>query len=123
MAKYLLDSDVLIWLLRGRQATLQRLESLDGPFGISVISRAEIWAGAREAEHQQIEALFLSLTTYPVEARIADKAGAFLRHYQRHGHGLELPDALIAATAVVHELLLVTYNTAHFPMPELQLAS
>lgn len=122
MARYLLDSDVLIWLLRGRQATVQRLESLDGPFGISVISRAEIWAGAREAERQHIEQLFLSLTTYSVEERIADQASAFLRQSQRHGHGLELPDALIAATAVVHGLILVTYNTAHFPMPELRLA-
>ena len=122
MAKFLLDSDVLIWLLRGRRETLQRLEALDGPFGISVISRAEIWAGAREAEHQQIEELFLSLAIYSVDERIADKAGVFLRQYRRHGQPLELPDALIATTAIVHELALVTYNTAHFPMPELRLA-
>ena len=49
MARYLLDSDVLIWLLRGRAETLGRLEAFDGPFGVSAISRAEIWAGARES--------------------------------------------------------------------------
>lgn len=122
MARYLLDSDVLIWLLRGRQETCQRLEALDGSLGVSVISRAEIWAGAREGEQRRIEELFLSLTTYPVDGAVADRAGKFLRQYRRPGKPLELADALIAATAVVHELALVTYNVSHFPMPELKLA-
>jgi predicted nucleic acid-binding protein len=122
MAKYLLDSDVLIWLLRGRPETLQRLEGLDGPFGVSVISRSEIWAGAREAEHRQIEDLFLSLTTYAIDGAVADLAGTFLRHYRARGKSLELADALIAATAVSYGLALVTYNASHFPMPELKLA-
>ncbi len=122
MAKFLLDSDVLIWILRGRTETLQRLDALDGPFGISVVSRAEIWAGARESEHRQIENLFLSLTTYAVDAAVSDLAGRYLQQHRRGGRGLELADALIAATAVVHELRLVTYNVSHFPMPDLHLA-
>ncbi len=109
---------MLIWLLRGRQETLQRLEALEGPFGVSAISRAEIWAGARETERRQIEELFLSLTTYPVDGAVADLAGSFLRRSRRL---LELADALIAATAVVHDLVLFTYNVAHFPIPELKL--
>jgi predicted nucleic acid-binding protein len=122
VANYLLNSDVLIWLLRGRAETLQRIEALEGPFGVSVVSRAEIWAGARDAEHRQIETLFLGLTAYPVDQAVADVAGAFLRQYRGGSRRLELPDALIAATAVTHGLQLVTYNRAHFPMPELKLA-
>ena len=121
MADYLLDSDVLIWLLRGRRETLQRLETLEGPCGVSVISRAEIWAGARDAEHRAIDDLFLSLTTYPVDGAIADLAGTFLRRHRHRGVSLELADALIAATAVTHGLGLLTYNIAHFPMLELKL--
>jgi predicted nucleic acid-binding protein len=117
-----LDSDVLIWLLRGRQETLQRLEALEGPFGVSVVSRAEIWAGARDAEHRQIEELFLSLTTYTVDGAVADLAGKFLRQYRHRGTSLELADALIAATAVIHGLTLMTYNVSHFQIPELKLA-
>lgn len=121
MAKYLLDSDVLIWLLRGRPQTLQRLEALEGPFGVSVISRAEIWAGAKDPEYRQIEELFLSLTTYPVDPPVADLAGRFLRQYLRGHYPLQLANALIAATAVHHGLMLVTYNVSHFPMPELKI--
>lgn len=120
MPRYLLDSDVLIWLLRGRQETLQRLEALEGPFAVSAVSRAEIWAGAREAEHRRIETLFLSLMTCSVDEAIADLAGAYLRQYRRGGTTLELADALIAATAVTRHLTLVTYNVSHFPMPELK---
>ena len=122
MAKYLLDSDVLIWLLRGRRETLQRLEALEGPFGVSVMSRAEIWAGARESEHRRIETLFLSLTTYPVDGAVADLAGRYLKQYRDRGASLELADALIAATTVIQGLTLVTYNVSHFPMPELRRA-
>lgn len=121
MARYLLDSDVLIWLLRGRAETLTRLEALEGPFGTSAVSRAEIWAGAREPERMKIAELFQSLTTFPVDGPVADVAGRFLRAHRQTGH-LELADALIAATAAVHGLLLVTYNTTHFPMPEVKLA-
>jgi predicted nucleic acid-binding protein len=86
------------------------------------VSRAEIWAGAREQEAREIDTLFLSLTTYSIDATVADLAGQFLRRYLRRGPPLELADALIAATAVVHGLTLVTYHVAHFPMPELKLA-
>ena len=89
--------------------------------GLSVVSRAEILAGAREAEREKIDTLFLSLTTYVIEARIADVAGGFLRRYARH-HALGFADAFIAATAAVQDLTLVTYNLAHFPMPEVRLA-
>jgi predicted nucleic acid-binding protein len=122
VARYLLDSDVLIWLLRGRPETLQRLEAVGGPFGVSVISRAEIWAGAREAERRPIEELFLSLTTYPNDGAVADLTGTYLRQERRHGRPVDLAEALIAATAVVNELALVTYNVSHFQFPDVKLA-
>ena len=121
MNGFLLDSDVLICVLRSRQETLRLLESLDAPMGISVISRAEIWAGAKEEEAKRIQELFEALMSYPVENHIADLAGTFLKKFKPTHRTLDLEDTLIAATAVHHHLILVTYNSNHFPMPELKL--
>jgi predicted nucleic acid-binding protein len=51
----------------------------------------------------------------------ADMAGEYIRRYRAQGITLDKPDAIIGATAVLHDLVLVTYNPKHFPMPELQL--
>jgi predicted nucleic acid-binding protein len=44
-----------------------------------------------------------------------------VRHFQAKGITLDKPAAIIGATAMVHGLVLVTYNAKHFPMPELRL--
>jgi predicted nucleic acid-binding protein len=40
----------------------------------------------------------------------------------RKGGTLDKLDAIIGATAVHHGLVLVTYNTKHFPMAELKVS-
>jgi len=72
-------------------------------------------------EEEQTLALLESLETIPVTARIADQAGRWIYQYARRGQQIPLPDALIAATAAVHALTLVTTNGRHFPMPEVHL--
>jgi PIN domain nuclease of toxin-antitoxin system len=66
---YLIDSDVLIWHLRGHQPTVQLLRSLVQtspqeeavlPLGCSVISVFEVWAGMRtggESGHRKVSKL------------------------------------------------------------------
>lgn len=111
---YLLDSDVLIWILRGQKKTLELLDSLEGPFYISTISRAEIWAGAFTKEKKKISKLLDSMVNIPVDKKIADRAGAFLRKYGKRGRELELEDMLIAASCVEDNLVLLTYNLSHY---------
>lgn len=118
----LLDSDVLIWILRGQEKTLELLKELEGPFYISTISRAEIWAGAFKKEARKIRRLLDSMINVPVEQEIADLAGEFLRKYGKRGRELELEDMVIAATCVANNLTLFSYNTAHYKsVKELQL--
>ncbi len=53
----------------------------------------------------------------PVSPNIARKAGELMRDY-----GLNLPDALIAATALVYDAILVTRNIRDFQrIPNLRL--
>jgi predicted nucleic acid-binding protein len=115
----LLDTDILIDFLRGRVEARTLLVSYrargDRPI-ISVVSVSEVWAGSRPAEKAPTAALLSALGKIPVSEKIAAMAGDFLSAYRR-SHGVELADALIAATAVESNATLVTRNTKHYPMP------
>jgi len=119
----LIDSDVLIEVSRGRdESILSRWTDLsrsDALILFSPINVAELWAGARPAEYDSLEALFDALACAPADAAVGRQAGDYLRRY-RKSHSLELGDALIAATAVTHSAMLWTRNRKHYPMKELQ---
>jgi predicted nucleic acid-binding protein len=123
MPDYLLDSCVLIRHLRRHRPTTDLLSelALGGQMGIATISRIEIVEGMREHERENTMRLLDSLLSYPLDIAIADLAGDYIRNYRARGITLDKPDAIIGATAVHHGLVLVTYNSKHFPMPELRL--
>ena len=118
----LIDSDVLIEVSRGKdEAVLSKwldLSRSEALILFSPVNQAELWAGARPNEYNRLEALFGALLCAPADAEIGRRAGDYLRHY-RKSHGLELGDALIAATAVVNGAMLWTRNRKHYPMKEL----
>jgi predicted nucleic acid-binding protein len=123
MPDYLLDSCVLVRHLRRHQSTTELLAALalEGQVGIATISRTEIVEGMREHEREGTTRLLDSLIFYPLDVAIADLAGEYMRRYRAQGVILDKPEAIIGATAVRHDLVLVTYNARHFPMPELRL--
>jgi predicted nucleic acid-binding protein len=79
---------------------------------------AELWAGALPHEHRLISVFFQPLICVATDYEIGELAGALLRKFAK-SHSLEIPDALIAATAIHHEAALWTRNRKHYPMPEL----
>ncbi|HUN77883.1 MAG TPA: type II toxin-antitoxin system VapC family toxin [Solirubrobacteraceae bacterium] len=102
MGKLLLDTDVLIDHLRGHR----QLVADDA--AISVVTRAELFAGD-ERQEPAIGALLADYDEVGVDTRIARRAGRVKRQT-----GLKIADALIAATALEHELPLMTRNRRHF---------
>lgn len=75
-----------------------------------MITRAELQSGAASAfEAEQIRRLLGAMTEYPVDRQIADEAGRI-----RSEVGIRWPDALIAATALVHGLSIDTSNLSDF---------
>ncbi|MBI2908701.1 MAG: type II toxin-antitoxin system VapC family toxin [Chloroflexi bacterium] len=120
---YLLDTDVVIWYLRDRRDITRVVSGLgrDEWLGISVLTRLEVSRGARQSETAAADEFLASLFGYDVTRVVADRASDFIRSYRRQGITLDLIDAVIAATAVVNELILVTLNRRHYPMPELEL--
>jgi predicted nucleic acid-binding protein len=116
--RQLLDTDVIIEYLRGKQQAAGFLEGLEGELLISAITVAELFSGAKET--QEIEALdqfILAFQVVPVDDRLA-RQGGLIRQQYHASHGTGLADALIAATALDREAQLVTFNRRHFPMLE-----
>lgn len=119
MNKVILDTDVLIDLLRGREPIrifLRELAEHSIPC-CSVISVAEIYAGMRQEESELTANLLDGLVIFPVTRQIAETAG----HFKRRAKGLrlELADCLIAATGLVEGAALLTGNVKDYPMPEI----
>lgn len=125
MTEILLDSDVIIAWLRGYHPfaeLIPELVSKANLFAWTPVSVAEIYAGVRSGEEGTIENLFLVLETLSVSAEIGKKAGNYLHAYAK-SHGVELGDALIAATAHVHGFRLWTLNKKHYPMKDVEFYS
>jgi hypothetical protein len=120
----LIDSDVVIEVLRGRdQAILAQWSELadsHSPILVSPITFAEIGAGAFASEMQSISRFFARLTCVEIDQKIGQLAGEYLRHYSK-SHSLKIADALIAASAVQSHVALWTRNRKHYPMPDLGL--
>lgn len=121
MSKILLDTDVLIDLLRGREATRAFLEEVTRTAVpcCSVVSVAEVYAGLRTSEERRTGDLLDALVVLPVSRPIAELAGRFKNRTQ--ARRLELADCLIAATAVVEGASVATRTLRDFPMAEVTL--
>ena len=117
----LVDSDILIEVSRGRNRDVvsKWIElSTSGPVLYSPVSVAELWAGARRSEYDTISNLFRALTCVSIDEEAGRRAGAYLQQYAK-SHGVEIADALIAASAVARVAQLWTRNRRHYPMKEL----
>lgn len=123
MSGVLVDSDILIEVLRGRNLDIARLwtdtVAANEPLFYSPVTLAEIRHGIRGHERESTERVFPSMMIVPIEAEIGGRAGDYLRAFHA-SHALELGDALIAATASVHHLDLWTRNRKHFPMKDVK---
>jgi hypothetical protein len=116
--RYLLDTDIVIEYLRGAAKAVQFLETLEGDLLLSVITVAELWAGARgEEEEAALEQFFLAFRILPVDEATAREGGILRRQYAP-SHGIGLGDALIAGASLKEGVRLVSFNAKHFPMIE-----
>lgn len=125
MANFLLDSDVLIWLLRGRTETVELVERLQmetpAALACSVLSILEIWTGVRPGEERKTQALLEPLRVVPVDSSIARRAAILLSLRKRQRDPREWIDAVIAATCLELRLALVTYNLRDYPYRDISL--
>ena len=111
----LVDTDVLIWHLRGYAQATRRLDEL-GVLTLSAVSYLEVLQGIRnKAEPVAVKKMFerRAATLLPVSEAITQRAIALMESITL-SHGLQMGDALIAATALDHGLPVLTGNVKHF---------
>lgn len=114
----LIDTSVLIDYLRGIAAAGEVLEQArqEGPLRASEISRLEVLSGMRLAEEHETRLLLSTLVWHPVDAEIAEEAGALGRRWLPSHRAIDSADLAIAATAIRTDSQLLTLNVKHFPM-------
>lgn len=111
----LVDTDVLIWHLRGYPQATRRLDAL-GAFTLSAVSYFEVLQGMRN----KAELLAVKDMLERRKARLLPLTEAItlcaieLMESLTLSHGLQMGDALIAATAIEHQLPVLTANVKHF---------
>jgi len=121
MAKRLFDTDIFIDFLRGNKAAkrvMLSIEDEDMPC-CSVVTVAEIRAGMREEEQAATIALLESFDALSIDKKVAQLAGDLKRKTRQQQ--LELDDCFIAATALIHQAVLITHNPKHYPHKDLML--
>jgi predicted nucleic acid-binding protein len=115
------DSDVLIWHLRGDRKALDLIRKLRDEdkyeLWIGALQRAEIVFFMRPNE-EDATTLFLSqFKTATVDQLIIDTAGALYRKWNP-SHGVDINDAILAATVIQTGGRIFSFNKKHYPMPE-----
>lgn len=122
--KIVLDSDVLIEVLRARDRALlvkwSVLASSEDDILFSPLSAAKIWPRVQPKEHAALSRLFRTLVCAPIDYKVGHLAGELFRQYNK-SHGVEMPDAVTAAIAIQNQAALWTKSRKHFPMAELTL--
>jgi predicted nucleic acid-binding protein len=122
----LVDTDILIDASRGlAQAGSFLDDSMRGPgVTISVVSAMELIGGCRDsAQLAEVKRLLDALRVLPLTEAISNTARSLMESFAL-SHGLLLPDALIAATALDADIPLCTRNVRHFRViPDLKVVS
>ncbi len=128
---YVFDSDVLIEFLRGRLPQgLELLRNTDARLvKVPAIVQAELLTGAVKSSDPEksrlaVERLLLEYEVLPFDSRCAAYYAQIRGELEGEGVRIGANDLLVAATALAHDVVLVTNNTREFKrIPRLRLMS
>lgn len=113
---YLVDTDVLIDVAKGKDGAAEFLDSLDEPWSLCVITAMELAVGARDAgDVRRIDEMVAAFDMVPLTPAVGTTAYGLVKRFSK-SHGLRVFDALIAATTIETGRILVTRNEKHFRM-------
>jgi len=117
--KFLLDTDICSAHMRRPAKLAHRFIQYTGQIAISTVTLAELYAGAHK--HSQVNRLLALIADLLQEVQVidfdtacAEKFGQVRGTLLQQGISVPTTDLMIASAALVHNLTLVTHNTADF---------
>lgn len=111
----IIDTDVLVWYLRGNEAAKQAVEE-NIPFSISVVTYMELVQGMinkAEMKKFQKQLQTWNINIIQIDKEISARAMFYVQEYAL-SHSMMLADGLIAATVVQYGEVLLTANDKHY---------
>ena len=118
--RYLVDTDWVINYLRGNHRVVERFNELvQEGIGISIVSIAELYEGIADAEYQQekeqeIRNFLGYVDIVPLNEPVCRVFAHERKRLRAEGRLIADFDLLIGATAICHQLTLLTNNRRHF---------
>ena len=111
----LCDTNILIEVYRDNAKIIETLKQIgQDNIAISDVTCAELLYGARDKKELQIIRKDLNkLIILPIQSSISNLAVELVEKYAL-SHNLSLPDALIASTAIIHNIEIYTLNIKDF---------
>ncbi len=120
----LIDTDVLIWLFRGKESARRAINKCD-TVELSAITYMELVQGMRNNDEFRLLRRTIHEQKWhvlPLSENISHRATVYIENYAL-SHGLQLADALIAASSVESGIALMTANSKHYKViPDIEIA-
>ncbi len=120
--KAYIDTDVLVWHLRGEKRAFELLKSLRDQEGYELwtgaVQRAEVVFFMRPSEEANTMLFLSQIRTAPIDGKIVDTAGELYRRWNPR-YDMDVNDALLAAEVLENGGMIYTLNAKHYPMPEI----
>ena len=116
-----IDSDILIWHLRGEAKAARLLRTLSSDpatdLWMGALQRAEVVFFMKPGEEPATQAFLSRFKTAAVTQAIVDEAGELYRRWHP-SHGIDVNDAILAATVAATGGKIMTLNLKHYPMSD-----
>jgi predicted nucleic acid-binding protein len=111
----LCDTNIFIYAFNGHVDTVNRIEEIGlEQIALSAITVMELYQGARnKVELAQIKRKIRYYDVVEVDNLASKQAVLFIEKFKL-SHNLQIPDAIIGASAVVHQIPLFTCNVKDF---------
>ncbi len=109
------DTDIFIWIQRGNEKAAELVENTDHRY-LSIQVYMELLQGAKDKTQHKHVRNFINTYNFmvlPLTENIGHRASIYIEEYSLSSN-LRSGDAIIAATAVENNLVLVTSNAKHF---------